>query len=347
MSTATTTCRTIRFKAEPKGHPVPDEVFSITTDEVPDLQPGQVLMRLVSFSVDPYMRPKMRQGVKSYTPPYAIGEVMAGAAVCAVEKSENEAFAAGARYFTFAPWSTLFVLGGDALKAARPVPEGIAPDFALGALGMPGLTAYFGLFDVGAPKAGETVLVSGAAGATGSTVVQLAKIAGCKVVGIAGGAEKCDLVRGLGADNVIDYKAAKPGDGEGSLAAEIDRCCPDGVDVYFDNVGGDTLRAAFSRMRDFGRIISCGAISQYNSETPAADTPLPMFLTVSRRLTLRGFIVTDFAPRFAEGIAALGKHVAEGKLRNVSTIVKGFDKAGEAFAALFTGGNKGKMVVEV
>ena len=299
---------------------------------------GEVLIKLEYISLDPAMRGWMNASEDSYMPPVAIGEVMRAIAVGQVVESRHAGFAAGDYVTGLLGVQEYAISTGQGLTKVDPK---LAPlPLYLGALGMPGLTAYFGLLDVGQPKAGETVVVSGAAGAVGAVVGQIAKIKGARVVGIAGGADKCRyLVEQLGFDAAIDYKNE-------DVAEALRRHCPQGVDVYFDNVGGQILDAVLNRLALHARIVICGAISQYNNTT-AVQGPANYLQLLVKRATMKGIMVADYYPRAMEAIVAMGGWIAAGKLKTREDVVQGLASFPETFQKLFDGSNNGKLVLQV
>ena len=327
----------IVLAARPKG--MPDaSTFRFEDLQLPRLQAGDVLVEPTYFSVDPYMRGRMNDA-KSYVPPFVVGEPLAGGAVGTVIDSQSEGFAPGDLVTGTLPWATQSVVPGTALKKLDP---SLAPaSYYLGILGMPGLTAYFGLLDIGKPKAGETVVVSGAAGAVGIIVGQIAKIQGCRVVGIAGSDDKVALLQDqFGFDAVVNYKTAP------DLTKAIADACPDGVDVYFDNVGGAVSDAVIENLNFHARIPLCGQIALYNTtDVPTGPRIQPMLLT--RSVLMQGFIIGNYKDRFGEGVRQLAAWVREGKLQYTETTLTGFDKLPDAMLGLFSGQNTGKMIVEV
>ena len=294
------------------------------------------MIRNAYLSVDPYMRGRMND-VKSYVPPFALGEPMTGGAVGQVIASRNERFAEGSWVVHDLGWREVALSEG---RGARVVdPERAPLSTTLGVLGMPGLTAYVGVVDIGEVRDGDTVFVSGAAGAVGSVAAQIAKLRGARVVGSAGSPEKVAWLRELGLDAVFDYH-------EASTRDALREHAPDGIDVYFDNVGGETLEAAIGAMRLHGRIVACGSISRYNA-TEALPGPRNMFLVVTKRLRMQGFIVFDHYDRFPAFLAEVAPAVADGSIRYRETIVDGIERAPEAFIGLLEGANIGKMLVRV
>lgn len=323
------------------GYPegMPDEsTFRRERRPLPAPAPGEVELETTFLSVDPYMRGRMSP-VKSYVAALQPGDVISGEVVARVTASMHPGFAAGELVLAPLGWRTAGVLAGGSLQKVA-LPEARA-SLALGALGMPGLTAYFGLLDVGRPRPGETVLVSGAAGAVGSLVGQIARMAGCRAVGVAGSDEKVRwLEQELGFDAALNYKAHD--DLRDSLAA----LCPDGVDVYFDNVGGAVSDAALGLINLRARLVICGQIAQYNAKNPPRGTR-PFGTLLVRRARAEGFIVFDFKDCFPEAQRRLSAWVDEGRLRVRETVVEGFENAPKAFLGLFSGENIGKMIVKV
>lgn len=326
--------REFHLASRPSGEPVPEN-FRLVEVEVPDPRPGEIVVRNTFMSVDPYMRGRMND-VKSYVPPFQIDAPLDGGAVGEVVVSEAPELPVGTHVVHQAGWREYARL--DA-RHARAIDPSLQTAY-LGVLGMPGLTAYVGLLDIGALRAGDVVFVSGAAGAVGSLVGQIAKLRGHTVIGSAGGPEKCaHIVDDLGFDAAIDYR-------EGDLVGQLRTAAPKGVDVYFDNVGGDHLEAVMFVMRTFGRVALCGAISGYNA-TSLPPGPRNMFMAVSKRLTLRGFIVTDHADRREAFEEEVGGWVRNGDIVVRETVVEGIAQAPHAFIALLRGANTGKMLVEL
>ena len=322
--------REVVLAARPQGEPREGD-FELR--EVPDPEPGEgeVLVRNVFVSVDPYMRSRM-SGVRTYVPPYEVGDVIAGGTVGRVVASRHERFAEGDWVRTMLGWRDLGVAGGDQL--GRVDANAAPPSTALGILGMPGFTAWIGLEDIGRVQAGETVYVSGAAGAVGSAAAQMARLKGCRVIGSAGSDEKVAWLRELGVE-AFDYRHTRAKD---ALA--------DRIDVYFDNVGGEQLEAAITALKPFGRVIACGAIARYNDERPEPG-PRNMSLVVTNRLRIQGFIILDHRDRFKDFLAEAVPWFAAGKLQYRETIVDGLENTPAAFAGLFRGDNIGKMLVRV
>lgn len=331
----------ILLARRPVGAPVPED-FSVVEQPVPQPAAGEVLVRARFLSLDPYMRGRMSDA-KSYAAPVALGAVMEGATVGEVVSSHAPGFSPGDVVMGGQGWQRFCVVPAEKL---RKIDGGEVPlERNLGLLGMPGLTAWVGLRDIGTPRAGETMVVSAASGAVGQVVGQLGKIAGCKVIGIAGGAEKCAFVKeSLGFDACLDHR--------GDLAAQLDAACPEGVDVYWENVGGAVQAAVWPRLRDFGRMVMCGMIAQYN-EAPGADAsgapPGPnLGPVVRKRLRVQGFIVSDTGwQRYDAFRAEMLGHIAAGRMVAREDVVRGLENAPEAFIGLLKGNNFGKLVVAI
>jgi NADPH-dependent curcumin reductase CurA len=326
--------RAWHLKSRPDGLPT-DENFELKEIELPGLGEGQVRVRNLWLSVDPYMRGRMND-VKSYVPPFAVGEAMEGGAVGEVIESRAEGFSPGDLVQHMAGWRDEAVISA---RAATKLPElGAEPQKFLGVLGVTGATAYFGLLDVASAKEGDVVFVSAAAGAVGSTVVQIAKAKGMTVIGSAGGKDKCNYVRSLGADEVLDYRS-------GSILKSLARAAPDGIDIYFDNVGGDHLDAALATARNHARFAICGMIEGYNKPEP---TELRFIMRImAARIRLQGFIIFDYFPRLDEFYREMGPWVADGTVKSTETVVEGLKRMPEAFLGLFEGANTGKMLVKL
>jgi NADPH-dependent curcumin reductase CurA len=327
--------RRIVLKHRPQGMPTPD-CFELSTVPVPPIRDGEMLVKNELLSIDPTIRGWIDRD--TYLPAVEIGAVVRSAGAGTVIESKRNGFAAGDRVFSLVGWQEYVVL--SAKDRPSPIPPGIDLADALSVFGVTGLTAYFGLTDIGKPKAGETIVVSGAAGATGSIVGQLGKSLGCRVVGIAGSKKKCDWLTGeLGFDAAIDYKVD-------NVADKLRETCPDGVDVFFDNVGGTILNDVLARLAMRARVVLCGAISQYNDLQGAYGPPNYINL-LSRRARMEGFIILDYGDRYMEGIMALGQLVATGKLKHKTTVVDGLDNAPVALQRLFTGDHDGKLLVKI
>jgi NADPH-dependent curcumin reductase CurA len=327
--------REIRLVARPAGFPGED-LFEVAETPIPDPGDGQLLIRNAYFSVDPYMRPRMND-VRSYVAPFTVGEAMTGGAVGRVEISRDSSFSEGDWVLHNNGWREWALSDSSAVR--RVDPRATPVSTALGVLGMPGFTAYYGLFEIGKPEAGETVFVSGAAGAVGSAAGQMAKIAGCRVVGSAGSEEKLAWLRDIGFDAVFDYRRH-------SVRAALPEAAPEGVDIYFDNVGGDHLEAAIGQMRLYGRIVACGSMSRYN-DVEAAAGPRNLFMVVTKRLRMQGYIIRDHYERFPEFFEKAQEWVRDGRLRYRETVIEGIENAPRAFLGLLRGENIGKMLVQV
>jgi len=323
-----------QLAARPVGLPKPSD-WNYVEAPLPELGDGEVLVKTAYISLDPAMRGWMNDS-RSYIPPVGIGEVMRALAAGEVIASNDPDIAVGDRVTGLLGVQEYAVAHG---KAVIKVDTSLAPlPVYLGTLGMPGMTAYFGLLDIGQPQPGETVLVSGAAGAVGGIVGQIAKLKGCRVVGIAGGAEKCrHAVEDLGFDAMIDYKAA---DVDAALAEH----CPNGVDVYFDNVGGEILDAALAHLARRARVIICGAISQYNA-TDAIRGPSNYLSLLVNHATMTGFVVSDYLDRYAQGAQEMAGWLAAGKLVSREDIAHGFETFPDTLLRLFSGENTGKLVL--
>ncbi len=306
---------------------------------VPDVSRGEVLVKSLMMSFDPAMRGWM-DDKPSYLPPVALNEPMRASGIGQVTVSENPELPVGTLVQGILGWQEHVVLGPDSMFPPSPLPAGTPPSIALSVLGATSLTGYFGLLRIGEPKAGETLLVSGAAGATGSAVAQIGKIKGCRVIGIAGGKDKCDwLVNDLKLDAVIDYKNE-------NISERLHEICPDGIDLFFDNVGGDTLEAAIENAADYARFILCGAISEYNDENPKPG-PSNLFMLISKRIKMQGFIMFDFMPEVETATADLVQWLTEGKLRWREDIQEGFENFPKTFLRLFDGSNQGKQLLKL
>ncbi|MDX6500843.1 MAG: NADPH:quinone reductase [Blastocatellia bacterium] len=325
----------IRLSSRPVGVPTLDN-FDIGDTAVPQPKDGEVLVRTLYISVDPYLRSRMREG-RSYVAPFEVGQVIQSGAVGEVVESRSPQFQPGDIVSGMFGWRLSNTANADHLMK---VPAGLPITTALGVLGMPGLTAYFGLLDIGQPKEGETVVVSGAAGAVGMTVCQIAKIKGCRVIGIAGSDEKnYYLKQELAVDVAINYK-------EGDIRRALKDACPKGIDVYFDNVGGEISDAILPLLSHGARVVICGQISIYCLDQPDIGLRPQPYLLVSSAL-MQGFIITDYAARFAEGVKQMASWLSDGKLKYAETIVEGFENTPRAFIGLFSGENLGKQIVKV
>lgn len=329
----------ITLAARPIGFPKETD-FKLVETPVPELKDGEFLVKSLYLSLDPYMRGRMNDA-KSYAPAVQLGEVMVGGVVGKVIESKNNHFQVGDIVEHRFGWQEYAVSDG---KEVRKVDPTLAPiSTALGILGMPGMTAYFGFLDICQPKAGETVVVSGAAGAVGTLVGQIGKIKGCRVVGIAGADDKIDyVVNELGFDAAFNYKTTS------DYAGKIRELCPDGVDCYFDNVGGAITDGVFINLNTGARISICGQISQYNLEKPEMGPRILLPLLLVRQARAEGFIVSRYAARFGEGMAQMGEWLKEGKLKYEETIEEGgLENAPRAFLSMLKGSNTGKQLVKI
>ena len=326
--------RAWHLKSRPQGMPTAEN-FELKDYDLPPLGDGMIRVRNSWLSVDPYMRGRMND-VKSYVPPFQIGEPMEGGAIGEVVESNAQGFAPGDLVQHMGGWRDEAVVPA---RTANKLPDlGVPPEQFLGMLGVTGATAYFGLLDAASAKAGDIVFVSAAAGAVGSAVVQIAKAKGMTVIGSAGGPEKCAFVRSLGADQVIDYR-------EGSILKSLAAAAPEGIDVYFDNVGADHLDAAFATARNNARFAICGMIANYNDATPPAFRFIARI--IAARIRLKGFLVFDYMPRFPEFYAEMGPWLASGAVKSRETVFEGLEKTADAFLGLFSGANTGKMLVRL
>ena len=326
--------RAWHLKSRPSGMPT-HENFELKDVGLPELGDGMVRVRNRWLSVDPYMRGRMND-VKSYVPAFQVGEPLEGGAVGEVVESRAEGLGPGDLVMHMAGWRDEAVIPARALTKLPDL--GAEPQQFIGILGTTGATAYFGLLDVAEAKAGDIVFVSAAAGAVGSVVVQIAKAKGMRVIGSARGAEKCDFVRSLGADEVIDYRS-------GPVLKSLAAAAPDGIDVYFDNVGGDHLDAAFALARNYARFAICGMIDSYNSGEPASLRFIMRI--IAARIRMRGFIVFDFHSRMGDFYRDMGPWLASGAVKSRETIVDGLEQTPDAFLGLFSGANTGKMLVRL
>jgi len=334
------TARRIVLASRPVGEPKPSD-FRLEDFPVPQPGPGELLLRTKFLSLDPYMRGRMSDA-PSYAKPVGVGETMEGGTVSEVAASNNDKFAKGDIVLSHTGWQTHALSNGAGLRKLDP---SVAPiSTALGVLGMPGMTAYSGLLEIGQPKAGETVVVSAASGAVGSVVGQIAKIKGARAVGIAGGPDKCKYVKDeLGFDECVDHRA-------GDFPAQLKAACPKGADVYFENVGVPVFDAVLPLFSPFARIPVCGLIAQYNAtEAPPGPNRLPVLMrnVLTKRLTIRGFIVTDFAAKFPDFIRDVPQWIKDGRIKYREDIAVGLENAPEAFMGLLKGKNFGKQLVRI
>ncbi len=315
------------------------EHFELVSVELTPPAAGEVLVKNLYMSVDPYMRGRMREDAV-YATAYAVGEVMYGGAVGEVVESNDGSLKVGDIVLNQAAWQDRFVARADTLSKLEPFDVNQLSLY-LGTLGMPGLTAYVGLLKFGEPKAGETVFVSAASGAVGANVCQIAKLKGCRVIGSVGSDEKAQwLKEECGVDEVINYKTC------GDLSAALMQAAPEGIDVYFENVGGDHLQAALNAMNPYGRIAACGMIASYNSAEPAPG-PNNLMLIVGKKIRINGFIVSDHTDWRDAFLGDMIPWIQQGKIKSQETVVEGLDQAVSAFLALFSGNNFGKMVVKL
>jgi NADPH-dependent curcumin reductase CurA len=330
--------RQILFASHPQGEPKPEN-FQFAESAIPEAGSGQILLRNKYLSLDPYMRGRMSTA-KSYAKGFELGEPLGGGTVSEVVASHNEKFAPGDLVSAFGGWQDYALSDGEGLMKIDPSIAAVTT--ALGVLGMPGLTAYTGLANIGQPKAGETLVVAAAAGPVGSTVGQIARLKGCRVVGIAA-ENKLGWLKDLGFDVAIDRRSP-------DLKAQLREACPDGIDVYFENVGGAVWDAVMPLLNDFARVPVCGLIAHYN------DTELPpgpdrmtqlMRMTLTKRLRIQGFIVFDFGAQLGEFHREMGGWLRDGKIKYREDIVDGLEKAPEAFVNLLKGGNFGKLIVKI
>ncbi len=330
------TNRQILLKSRPTGAPSAEN-FELVRTPAPEPRDGEVLLRTLFLSLDPYMRGRMNAG-PSYAAPAEVGKPMVGRTVAEVVASRHPGFANGEIVQSDNGWQEYAVSNGTGVNKLDPAV--VKPlSLALGLLGMPGMTAYAGLMEIGQPKPGETVVVSAASGAVGSVVGQLAKLKGCRAVGVAGGQQKCKFtVETLGFDACIDHRSDK-------LREHLAEVCPKGIDVYFENVGGATQRAVWPLLNNFARVPVCGMIAQYNEPTPQPGPDLRSVLT--KRMTVRGFIVSDLAPKYPQAHRELAGWYHEGKIKYREDVVDGLERAPEAFFGLLQGKNFGKLVVKV
>jgi NADPH-dependent curcumin reductase CurA len=327
--------RQILLQSRPDGAPRLDN-FELTERPTPQPGEGEALMRILYLSLDPYMRGRM-SAAKSYAKPVEIGQPMVGGTVGEIVESRNAKYSVGDIVLGYGGWQEYALSNGAGLRKLDPTAAPVST--ALGVLGMPGMTAYVGLLEIGQPKPGETVVVAAASSAVGSAVGQIAKIKGCHAVGIAGGGEKCRFVAGeLGFDACVDHRAP-------DFAKQLEAACPKGIDIYFENVGGAVQQTVWPLLNDFARIPVCGLIAQYNASTPIPGPD--MFSVLRKRLLLRGFIVWDFAAKQADFLRDASAWVRTGRLKYREDIVEGLEKAPASFLGVLQGKNFGKMLVRV
>ena len=330
------TSQQIHLVSRPTGVPTQAN-FAQVEVSLPDLNDGEVLIKNTWMSVDPYMRPRMIDR-KSYIAPFNLNEVMEAGAIGEVIESRNDDFPVGSKVSHISGWRTMHISDGSDLTLLPNVP--LPDQLFLSTMGMTGLTAWAGLTKVISLKETDTVFVSAASGAVGSVVCQIAKLKGCKVIASVGSDEKAQMVKALGVDAVINYKTVA------NLTEALEQAAPHGIDVYFENVGGDHLEAALNVMNDYGRIPVCGMISGYNNDT-AQPGPSNLFYINSKKLTMQGFIVIDYFDQFPEFIEQMGAWIGEGKIKSEETVYHGIENAVDAFIGLFEGKNKGKMLVKL
>jgi len=334
---AANTNRALVLKDYPTGAPGPEH-FEIVESPLPEPGEGEVLVRSIYLTVDPYMRGRLRPG-PSYAEPQKIGEVMIGEVAGEIVASKADGFAVGDFVAAHVGWQTHGVCDARDIRKLDPAEAPIST--SLGVLGIPGLTAYFGTLEVLTPRAGDTLVVNAASGAVGSVVGQIGRIAGCRVVGIAGSDEKCDFITGeLGFHAAINHRTTK------NMSAALAEACPHGIDCYFDNVGGPITDAAFENMAMWARVAICGQIAQYNN-TEQAMGPRNLRHFLVKRATMRGLLVFDWRDRYHEGLARLTRWIQSGELRYREDIVEGLENAPSAFAGLMEGKNFGKQLVRI
>ena len=329
--------RTINLKNRPKGTPVLAD-FDLTTSEIPELKEGEVLLSAKYVSVDPYLRGRMSDA-KSYVEPFELNKPIVSGVIAEVLESKNSSLIKGDQVSGMLQWKEIQLAKADGLIKVDP--EKAPLSAYLGILGMTGLTAYLGLTEIGKPKKGETLLVSGAAGAVGSIVGQIGKILGLRVVGIAGTDEKVEMLTSeFNFDEAINYNTTK------NMNEAIAKACPKGVDVYFDNVGGEISEAVFFNINKFSRTVNCGAISVYNNKELPKSNSVQTFL-IKKSSSMQGFVIFDYVDKHPQGIKQLAEWLQEGKLKYAETIKEGFENIPQAFLDLFEGKNKGKMIVKL
>ena len=332
------TAQQVHLKSRPAGMPTHDN-FALVTVELPQPAAGEVLVKNLYMSVDPYMRGRMREDAV-YAQAYAVNEVMYGGAIGEVIESNDPSLSAGDIVLNQKAWQDCFVAPANTVVKFEPF-DRAQLSLYMGTLGMPGLTSYVGLFKFGEPKAGDTVFVSAASGAVGANVCQIAKLKGCRVIGSCGSDEKAQWLKDeCGVDAVINYKTC------GDLSAALAAAAPEGIDVYFENVGGDHLQAAINSMNPYGRIAACGMISGYNAANPEPG-PNNLMLIVGKKIRITGFIVSDHLDMRDAFLSEMIPWIQAGKIKSHETVVEGIDHAVDAFLGLFSGNNFGKMVVKL
>ncbi len=326
----------IQLASRPTGIPSAEN-FALAQNTLPEIQDGEVLVKNLWMSVDPYMRGRMMDRA-SYIAPFQIGEALEGGAIGEVLESKNSEFPVGTKVNSMQGWRSHYISNGNGLTALPVTP---LPDQSfLGIMGMPGMTAWTGLFRIAKLKPTDTVFISAASGAVGSVACQIAKMHGCTVVGSTGSDDKVALLKSLGVDVVINYKK------ESNLIEALAKAAPQGIDVYFENVGGEHLEAALANMNDYGRIAVCGMISQYNATEPQSG-PTNLAMLIIKKLKVEGFIVFDHWAHYGEFAQQMGQWISEGKIKWEETVYEGLAEAPNAFIGLFEGKNKGKMLVKL
>lgn len=326
----------IQLASRPTGIPSAEN-FALAQNTLPEIQDGEVLVKNLWMSVDPYMRGRMMDRA-SYIAPFQIGEALEGGAIGEVLESKNSEFPVGTKVNSMQGWRSHYISNGNGLTALPVTP---LPDQSfLGIMGMPGMTAWTGLFRIAKLKPTDTVFISAASGAVGSVACQIAKMHGCTVVGSTGSDDKVALLKSLGVDVVINYKK------ESNLIEALAKAAPQGIDVYFENVGGEHLEAALANMNDYGRIAVCGMISQYNATEPQPG-PTNLAMLIIKKLKVEGFIVFDHWAHYGEFAQQMGQWISEGKIKWEETVYEGLAEAPNAFIGLFEGKNKGKMLVKL
>lgn len=327
--------KAIQLVKRPETVITPD-IFKVVTLKTPDLEPGQVLIRQTHMSLDPAMRGWMSEDKESYIPPVGLGEIMRSSGVGEVVESLNDKFPKGTLVNGMFGWTEYFVCNG---KGIQKLPQGVPPEAVLCVLALPGVTAYQGFMNIGKPKAGETLVVSGAAGSVGSIVGQIGKAEGLRVVGSAGSEEKCSwLTEELGFDAAVNYKSQ-------TLSQDLKKAAPDGIDVYYENTGGPIQQAVFNQMNAHGRIVVCGVISEYNSLHPS---PGPSWVNiVKKRLSIQGFAMPDHWDKIPELSKNVAKYLQAGKIKYRAHVIDGLESAIDGINLLFSGGNKGKLMVKL
>ena len=326
------------LKKRPVGH-VKDSDFELVTEMLPEIKDGEILLENIYLSFDPTQRGWLNDE-PGYLPPVQIDEVVRSGGIGRVLQSKNPEYKVGELTFGLVGWQTHCLTKPEAEDRFRIIPELLPIPTMLNVMGSTGITAYYGLIELGNPQPGETVLVSGAAGATGSVAVQIAKLKGCHVIGIAGGKEKCDWLKGVGADEVIDYKNS-------DIHKELPKVAKNGIDVYFDNVGGETLETVLSLININARILLCGGISSGYDGSPLPNGPKNLFSLIIKRATMQGFLVLDYLPNSDKAIEEIATWVMEGKIQHREDIQEGIENCPQTLNRLFKGENKGKQLLKI